>query len=129
MRPVTKSRIFRLLRLPVIIYVLLCGIVGVFQRRIIYFPFSFPNKTDGTPPSVAREIARQDKVITAIAAVLNNIDDAEWNPMTLTGGPLEHPADPVDVEDAGQRARTVAGAPASTCVRCHSSSMSRHQRR
>ena len=39
MRPVTKSRLFRLLRTLVIIYVLLCAIVGLFQRRIIYFPF------------------------------------------------------------------------------------------
>ncbi|MEP6669551.1 MAG: alpha/beta hydrolase [Chthoniobacter sp.] len=35
----TKSRLFPLLRLLVITYVLLCVIVGVFQRRIIYFPF------------------------------------------------------------------------------------------
>jgi pimeloyl-ACP methyl ester carboxylesterase len=39
MRPVTKSKLYRLLRLPVIVYVLLCVLVGVFQRRIIYFPF------------------------------------------------------------------------------------------
>lgn len=39
MRPVTKSKIYRLLRLPVIVYVLLCALVGIFQRRIIYFPF------------------------------------------------------------------------------------------
>ncbi len=39
MRPVTKLRIFRLLRTLVTIYALLCVIVGVFQRRIIYFPF------------------------------------------------------------------------------------------
>ncbi|MEI9896499.1 MAG: alpha/beta fold hydrolase [Chthoniobacter sp.] len=35
----TKSRLFPLLRLLVITYVLLCAIVGLFQRRIIYFPF------------------------------------------------------------------------------------------
>lgn len=39
MRPVTKSRLFTLIRVPVTIYVLLCVIVGIFQRRIIYFPF------------------------------------------------------------------------------------------
>lgn len=39
MRPVTKSRLYRALRFPVGMYVLLCLLVGVFQRRIIYFPF------------------------------------------------------------------------------------------
>lgn len=39
MRPVTKSRLFPLIRAVVTIYALLCVIVGVFQRRIIYFPF------------------------------------------------------------------------------------------
>jgi uncharacterized protein len=39
MPSVTKSKIFRFLRTLVITYVLLCVIVGLFQRRIIYFPF------------------------------------------------------------------------------------------
>ena len=40
MRPVTKPRLYRmLLYLPVIAYVVVCGLVGIFQRRIMYFPF------------------------------------------------------------------------------------------
>ena len=39
MRPVTKSRLYRMLYLLVIAYVVVCGLVGVFQRRIMYFPF------------------------------------------------------------------------------------------
>lgn len=39
MRPVNKSRLYRMLSLPVIAYLVVCGLVGVFQRRIMYFPF------------------------------------------------------------------------------------------
>lgn len=39
MPSVTKSKIFRLCRTLAITYVLLCALVGIFQRRIIYFPF------------------------------------------------------------------------------------------
>jgi pimeloyl-ACP methyl ester carboxylesterase len=39
MRPVNKSKLLRLLRVPVIVYIVLCVLVGIFQRRIIYFPF------------------------------------------------------------------------------------------
>jgi len=39
MQPVTKLKLFRLLRTLGITYVVLCVLVGVFQRRIIYFPF------------------------------------------------------------------------------------------
>jgi len=39
MEPVTKPKFIRLLRTLGITYVLLCVLVGVFQRRIIYFPF------------------------------------------------------------------------------------------
>jgi hypothetical protein len=39
MQPVTKPKLIRLLRTLGITYVLLCVLVGVFQRRIIYFPF------------------------------------------------------------------------------------------
>lgn len=42
MSPVTKSKLFRVLRLPAMVYVGLCLVVGVFQRRIIYFPFHQP---------------------------------------------------------------------------------------
>jgi pimeloyl-ACP methyl ester carboxylesterase len=56
MRPVTKSRLFRLLRLPVTIYALLCVLVGVFQRRIIYFPF---HKTEAAMLTEAAELGCQ----------------------------------------------------------------------
>lgn len=39
MRPVNKSRLYRMLYMPVIAYIVVCGLVGVFQRRIMYFPF------------------------------------------------------------------------------------------
>jgi len=52
MRPVTKSKLFRLLRTPVLCYVSLVVIVGVFQRRIIYFPF---HKTETSLIAQARE--------------------------------------------------------------------------
>src|SRR3954447_15210286 len=39
MPPVTKSKLFRALRTLAITYLLVGVLVGVFQRRIIYFPF------------------------------------------------------------------------------------------
>ena len=39
MRPVIKFRLFQILRTLVVTYVVLCVLVGVFQRRIMYFPF------------------------------------------------------------------------------------------
>lgn len=39
MRPVTKTKLFSLLRALAIPYLVVCALVGIFQRRIIYFPF------------------------------------------------------------------------------------------
>lgn len=39
MHPVNKSRLYRMVYLPVIAYLVVCGLVGIFQRRIMYFPF------------------------------------------------------------------------------------------
>jgi pimeloyl-ACP methyl ester carboxylesterase len=36
---VTKSFLFRVLRTLVVTYILVCALVGIFQRRIMYFPF------------------------------------------------------------------------------------------
>ena len=56
-------------------------------KGIIYFPQSFhPDKTDGTPASVAAEITRTDAKITEMAAVLNSDGDATSNLMALGGG-------------------------------------------
>jgi hypothetical protein len=55
-------------------------------RGIVYFPFTFPNKPDGTPKLVAREMTRVDSLITQLAPVLtSNAADAP-NRMTLSGG-------------------------------------------
>ncbi len=42
MRPVTKTKLFSLLRALAIPYLVVCALVGIFQRRIIYFPFHKP---------------------------------------------------------------------------------------
>ena len=38
MKPVTKSRLFRLLQAPLLVYVGFCGLVGACQRSLIYHP-------------------------------------------------------------------------------------------
>jgi len=35
MKPVTKSRLFRLLQAPLLVYVGFCGLVGACQRSLI----------------------------------------------------------------------------------------------
>ena len=39
MKPVTKSRLFRLLQAPLLVYVGFCGLVGACQRSLIGIDF------------------------------------------------------------------------------------------
>jgi hypothetical protein len=57
---------------------------------IVYFPFTFPNKPDGTPSDVAAAMTQTDATITKYGAVLNSNGDGDGgggspNGMSLSG--------------------------------------------
>jgi hypothetical protein len=55
-------------------------------KGIVYFPFTFPNKPDGTPADVAAAMTQTDATIAKYGAVLNsNGDGGSPNPMSLSG--------------------------------------------